>query len=64
MPDEKLSTEEFEDVQTETLDEDPFSVDEIWKDFIREFWREILERFLPNLYRKVDLTREPEFLDK
>ncbi|MBQ7151921.1 MAG: hypothetical protein IJR94_06665 [Synergistaceae bacterium] len=38
--------------------------DGLWKDFIQVFWREILKRFLPKLYKDADLNREPEFLDK
>ena len=61
MPDEELSNVNLEAEPSET---DPFNIDGIWKDFIVEFWREILERFLPELYKKADLEREPEFLDK
>ena len=38
--------------------------DSIWKDFIMEFWRDILKRFMPSLYDKANLKREPENLDK
>ena len=48
------------DEQTELL----FDYDELWKDFIAEFWREILEKFIPDLYAKTDLKHEHEFLDK
>ena len=49
-----------DDGQTESS----FDYDELWKDFIAEFWREILKKFIPDLYAKADLNHEPEFLDK
>ncbi|MBQ7560624.1 MAG: hypothetical protein IJS99_02150 [Synergistaceae bacterium] len=44
--------------------QEAFDYDELWKDFIADFWREILEKFIPGLYIKADLNHEPEFLDK
>ena len=44
--------------------QEAFDYDELWKDFIADFWREILEKFIPSLYVKADLNHEPEFLDK
>ena len=38
--------------------------DGFWKDVIEEYWREVLERFLPDLYAEADLSGTPEFLDK
>ncbi|MBQ7558943.1 MAG: Rpn family recombination-promoting nuclease/putative transposase [Synergistaceae bacterium] len=67
MPDDELSNIKLESIDADVPNEsdtDPFSIDGIWKDFIAEFWREILQRFLPALYNKADLEHEPEFLDK
>ena len=44
--------------------QEAFDYDELWKDFIADFWREILGKFIPSLYVKADLNHEPEFLDK
>ncbi|MBQ6773020.1 MAG: hypothetical protein IJP48_03050 [Synergistaceae bacterium] len=63
----KKSKSESEAVITNHVDEQTellFDYDELWKDFIAEFWREILEKFIPDLYAKADLNHEPEFLDK
>ena len=49
---------------TITKDPDPYYYDAIWKDFTREFWRDVLCDFLPELYCVADLEREAEQLDK
>ena len=49
---------------TITIDLDPYDYDGLWKDFTREFWQDILEDFMPDLYRAADLTRPAEQLDK
>lgn len=46
------------------FDPDPYDYDGVWKGFIKDFWREILKEFMPDLYDKADLNHEPEFLDK
>ena len=63
--DEIISTSTNHEEQNILSDDDYESdYDSIWKDFIAEFWRDILEKFMPSLYDKADLTREPENLDK
>ena len=47
---------------TET--ESPYDFDGIWKEFIREYWPEILHDVIPDLYEAVDFERKAEFLDK
>ena len=44
--------------------ESPYDFDGIWKEFIREYWPEILRDVVPDLYEAVDFGREAEFLDK
>lgn len=44
--------------------EDPYSYDAMWKEFVMRFWREILRDFIPDFYAVADLTREAESLDK
>ncbi|MBQ7578493.1 MAG: hypothetical protein IJT21_09535 [Synergistaceae bacterium] len=56
-------TEETAIILTDEQQE-AFDYDELWKDFIADFWQEILKKFIPSLYKKADLNREPEFLDK
>ena len=55
-------------ISEEVIDEidysESFDYDALWKDFIHEFWRDILERFMPDLYDKADLDHEAEFLEK
>ena len=38
--------------------------DGLWKDAIKRFLPQLIERTLPALYRDVDFSREPEFLSK
>ena len=49
---------------TITRDPDPYDYDGIWKDFTREFWRDVLCDFMPELYVAADLEREAEQLEK
>ena len=63
--DEAINTAVNPEGQYMFSDEDYESdYDSIWKDFIGEFWRDILKRFMPDLYDEADLNREPENLDK
>ena len=41
-----------------------FDYDSFWKDLVKRFFPYLLKRALPELYEKVDLTKEPRFLDK
>jgi hypothetical protein len=41
-----------------------FDYDGYWKDLINRFLYPLLKRALPELYEKVDITKEPRFLDK
>ena len=47
------------DLQSERAD-----FDGLWKDAIKRFFPQLIERTLPNLYDDVDFSREPEFLSK
>ena len=38
--------------------------DGLWKDAIKRFLPQLIERTLPALYQDVDFSREPEFLSK
>ena len=49
---------------TVTETESPYDFDGIWKEFIREYWPEILRDVIPDLYDAVDFGRKAEFLDK
>ena len=53
-----------DDSITITIDSDSYDYDSIWKDFTTEFWRDVLEDFMPDLYVAADLDREAEQLDK
>ena len=44
--------------------EDPYSYDAMWKEFVMRFWREILRDFMPDFYEAADTNREAESLDK
>lgn len=44
--------------------EEPYSYDAMWKEFVMRFWREILHDFMPDFYEAADTTREAESLDK
>ena len=49
---------------TVTETESSYDFDGIWKEFIREYWPEILRDVIPDLYDAVDFEQKAEFLDK
>ncbi|MBQ3458334.1 MAG: hypothetical protein IJG30_05175, partial [Synergistaceae bacterium] len=51
-------------IDQKTDNDNPYDLDSIWKEFIREYWPLILHDIIPEMYEAVDIGRGAEFLDK